>query len=122
MKSLLTDINSDRINVLRYVSMIFKNQIIINKYKKDIQFNREYQKLSSKYQFRLKKLINVIKSNNDYRIPILNTQFNEIITYFNGLSNVLKVTNSDLLISDMGKVLIQYMESKFSDLIKIDII
>lgn len=122
MNFLITDINSDRINTLRYVSTIFKNQIISNKYKENIQFNREYQKLISKYQFRLEKLFKIIKSNNDYRISIINTQLNELITYFNGMTRILKITNSDLLISDMGKMLIQFIENKFSDLLKIDII
>jgi len=121
MKLLINNIKSDRENTLRFVSTIFKNSLITTKCK-DSQFTSDYQKLVSKYNNQLRKILYIIQSNRDYRIIEVNTQLNELITYFNGLSNILQLTTSDILIKDMFKALNQFLETKFSDLLKIDIV
>ena len=117
----ITDIKSDRDNILRFVTTIFKNPFIIKFTKTDNKFN-EYQKITNQYKNQLRKLLNVIRSNNDYRINEINIQLNELITYFNGATDVIKVTTSKIVINDIIKVLIQFLEIKYSDLLKINII
>lgn len=122
MKIQINDINSDRENTLRFVNSIFKNTKILNKLKSNNQLLSNYQKLSNQYNSRLRKLIYAIKSNNDYKIIEVLTQLNEVANYIQGASDVLSITTSELLINDICKVLIQFIETKFSDLLKIEII
>ena len=90
---------------------------------KDIpKLSREYTILISKYSKHLKSLFNHINSDDDYRINEITRQLNEIFTYFNGVTDVLKITTSIILKEDINKVLIKFLETKYSDLLKIEII
>ena len=122
MKIVINDIKSDKDNILRFVSTIFNNKIINSSLKDIPKLSREYTILISKYSKHLKSLFKHINSDDDYRINEITRQLNEIFTYFNGVTDVLKITTSIILKEDINKVLIKFLETKYSDLLKIEII
>lgn len=122
MRVFINNINSDRENVVRHITTILKSPITVTHMNSDRDKLSEYQRLSSKYQSRLKKLLSVITSDSDIRLVSINTQLNELVTYFNGVVDMAKVTTSEIVLNDVSKVVIQFMETKFSDLLKIDLL
>lgn len=122
MKIVINDIKSDKDNILRFVSTIFNNKIINSSLKDIPKLSREYTILVNKYSKHLKSLFKHINSDDDYRINEITRQLNEVFTYFNGVTDVLKVTTSIILKEDINKVLIKFLETKYSDLLKIEMI
>ena len=119
---IIRNIQSDKLNIIRYLSNQFKILTSSVSILNNIESYKQFQSIRDRYLNQFKVLINSIQYNNDNRIKEINKQIEIVTDHIQNILQVFKTHNSVMFLTDILIQLISYLENKFSDLLKIDII